>query len=37
VRQQELLLQILTIVADSGAHHMVPLQGPYGKDIMKVT
>jgi MscS family membrane protein len=37
VRQQELLLQILTIVADSGAHLMVPLQGPYGKDIMKVT
>jgi MscS family membrane protein len=36
VRQQELLLQILAIVADSSSHLMVPLQLPNGTDIMKV-
>jgi hypothetical protein len=35
VRQQDLPLQVLTIVADFGTRLMVPLQDPYGTDIMK--
>jgi MscS family membrane protein len=37
VRQQELLLEVLTIVADSGTHLMVPLQLPYSQGTIKAS